>query len=196
MIPEFSSGTINGKPALLQYIPGKHALHYGEGANRKRVDLEVRGNYPETSDIEIEVELEETMKFPLVLRVPTWAEGFVATVAGEQYISSDNRLLEIQREWSSGDKIKVTIPLKIRLVSDGDKTTEMVAFVRGPQILATDKTIDESGGIPESGWWGNTLYTYTVKQNGTEKKFLLVNYADAGQTKAEYVTLHEGIEVP
>ena len=196
MIPEFSSGTLNGKPALLQYVPGRHVLQYGEGSNGKRLDLQVRGNYPETSDIEIEVDLEETLSFPLVLRVPDWAKGFEALVAGERYTSSGNRLLEIQRKWSPGDKIKVTIPLKIRIVPDGDKTTEMVAFVRGPQVLATDETIDASGGIPETGWWGNTLYTCVVRQDGTEKKFLLVNYADAGQTKAEYITLHEDIEMP
>ncbi len=196
MIPKFASGTLKGKPTLLQYIPGKHALYYVEGANRKRVNLHVRGNYPETGVIEIEVEPEATMSFPLVLRIPAWAEGFEATVAGERYTSSGNRLLEIHREWSPGDKIQVTIPLEIRIVPDGDKTTEMVAFIRGPQVLATDDTIEASGGIPESGWWGSTLYTYTVKQQGVEKNFLLVNYADAGQTKAEYVTLHEGIEVP
>ena len=134
------------------------------------------------------------MEFPLVLRVPVWAEGFEAKVADDRYIPSGGRLLEIKRKWSPGDKVRVTIPLEIQIISDGDKTTQSVAFVRGPQVLATDETIDASGGIPESGWWGNTLYTYTTRQNGTEKTFLLVNYADAGQTKAKYTALHEGIE--
>jgi hypothetical protein len=40
------------------------------------------------------------------------------------------------------------------------------------------------------------MYTYTIKQQGVEKKFMLVNYADAGQTKAKYTALHEGIESP
>jgi len=196
MIPEFSSGTLNGNPVLLQYIPGKHALNYGTGDSGKRVNLHVHGNYPETGSIEIVVDIEKAMEFPLVLRVPVWAEGFEATVGGEHYMSSGNRLLEIDRKWMPGDKVQITIPLEIRIVPDGDKTTEMVAFVRGPQVLASDELINTTGGIPESGWWGNTLYTYTVKQQGVEKNFLLVNYADAGQTKAEYVTLHEGIEVP
>jgi DUF1680 family protein len=196
MIPEFASGTLNGKPALLEYIPGRHALHYGTGDNRKDVTLHVRGDYPETGDLEIEVALEETAQFPLVLRVPAWAEGFEATVAGDSYMPSGNRLLEIDREWSPGDKVRLTIPLEIRVVPDGDKTTDTVAFVRGPQVLATDDTIDASGGIPEEGWWGDTLYTCTVKQNGVEKEFKLVNFADAGQTKAHYAVLHEGIEAP
>ena len=118
-------------------------------------------------------------------------------VGGKAYTPSrGNRLLEIEREWSPGETVRVKIPLDIRLVPDGDKTTESVAFVRGPQVLATDTAIEASGGLPESGWWGDALYTCTVKQNGMEKEFQLVNFADAGQNKEEYAVLHEGIEAP
>jgi len=196
MIPDFASGTLNGKPALLEYIPGKHALHYGVGENRKNVTLHVRGDYPETGDLDIEVELEETTKFPLVLRVPAWAEGFEVTVGGKTYRPSRKRLLEIRRKWSPGDMIHVKIPIAIRVIPDGDKTTDSVAFARGPQVLATDTIIDASGGIPATGWWGDNLYTCTVKQNGVEKEFRLVSFADAGQNKQEYTVLHEGIESP
>ena len=196
MIPQFSSGTLNGKPALLQYIPGKHALHYGEGGDRKTVILHVRGDYPRSGLIEIEVEVEKSMRFPIVLRVPEWADGFEASVNSDRYTPSGNHFLEIERMWSSGERVRVSIPLEIRIVPDGDNTAEMVAFVRGPQVLASDESIEASGGIPESGWWGNTVYTYTVRQHGAEKKFLLVNFADAGQTGADYTVLHEGIELP
>ncbi len=196
MIPKFASGTLKGKPALLQYIPGRHALHYGTGDSRKKVTLHVRGDYPETGDLEIEVELEEATRFPLVLRVPVWAEGLEATVDGKSYRPSGSRLLEIKRKWSPGDTVRVKIPLEIRVTPDGDKTTESVVFVRGPQVLATDTAIEESGGIPESGWWGDALYTCTVKQNGVEREFRLVNFADAGQNKESYAALHEGLEAP
>ena len=196
MIPEFASGTLNGKPALLEYIPGKHALHYGSGDDCKDVTLHVHGDYPETGDIEIKVELEETAKFPIVLRVPTWAKGFEAAVDGKAYKPSRNRLLKIKRKWSQGDTIRVKIPMDIRVIHDGDKTTDSVAFARGPQVLATNTKIDESGGIPATGWWGDTLHTCTVKQNGVEKEFKLVNFADSGQDKEKYSALHEGIESP
>jgi len=196
LIPTFTSGTLKGKPALLQYIPGKHALHYGTGDNRRNVTLHVLGDYPETEDLKIEFELEQAAGFPIVLRVPPWAEGFEATVDGRTYRPSPDRLLEIERTWSPGDTVRVKIPLDIRVVPDGDETTDSVAFARGPQILATDIAIEASGGIPESGWWGDTLYTCTVKQNGVETRFRLVSFADAGQTKEEYAVLHEGIEAP
>lgn len=144
-LPNGYLGTLKGKPALLQYVPGKHALHFGEGDNRNNVSLHVRGNYPQTGDLEIEVDLEEVARFPLVLRVPAWAKGFEATVDGKRYRPSRrNRLLEIIRTWLPGDTVRIKIPLSIRVIPDGDKTTESVAFVRGPQVLATNAAIRQT----------------------------------------------------
>ena len=190
MIPTFASGTLNGKPALLQYIPGKHVLNLAQ----QTVTLNVTGDYPQTGDFEIEVEIDEAIQFPIILRVPTWATKFEATIDGTTYTPKDSRMIEIERNWSSGDKIEVTIPLEIRRVTDGDKTTESIAFVRGPQVLATDTAIDAEGGIPKSDWWGETIYTEIAKQNGADKEFKLVTFADAGQNKEEYAALQNGIE--
>ena len=190
MIPTFASGTLNGKPTLLQYIPGKHVLNLAQ----QTVTLNVTGDYPQTGDFEIEVEIDEAIQFPIILRVPTWAKKFEATIDGTTYTPKDSRMIEIERNWSSGDKIEVTIPLEIRRVTDGDKTTESIAFVRGPQVLATDTAVDAEGGIPKSDWWGETIYTEIAKQNGADKEFKLVTFADAGQNKEEYAALQNGIE--
>ena len=193
MIPTFASGVLNAKPALLQYIPGSHALHYGTGDSRRRVALHVGGDYPQTGDFEVEVNPEQPDRFSVVLRAPSWAPGFEATVGGVTHTPSGGRLIEIDRLWSPGDKIRVRIPLEIRQVPDGDTTRNSVAFVRGPQVLATDTAVEENGGIPES-WWGETLYTRVAEQDAVETEFRLVPFADAGQNKEEYAVLHDGIE--
>lgn len=189
MIPTITSGTLNGRAALLQYIPGKHALRGG-------IALHVRGDYPKTGDVEIEVELKEPKAFSLVLRVPEWAEAFEARVDGKTYRASGERLLEIERTWSPNDTVRVKIPLRIRVVPDGDVTTKSVAFVRGPQVLATDTAFETHGNIPTAQWWGDkTPYTFKCKQKGAEKEFRLVNFADAGQLREAYAALHDEIEV-
>ena len=193
MIPTFASGVLNGKPALLQYIPGRHALHYGTGDSRRRVALHVGGDYPQTGDFEVEVNPEQPDRFSVVLRAPSWAPGFEATVGGVTHTPSAGRLIEIERLWSPGDKIRVRIPLEIRQIPDRDRAGSAVAFVRGPQVLATDTAIEAVGGIPES-WWGDTLYTQVIERDGTETEFRLVPFADAGQNKEEYAVLHENIE--
>ena len=196
MIPTFASGVLNGKPALLQYIPGRHAMTYRSGERRRRrtVTLHVSGDYPRTGDLEVRVEPEQADRFAVVLRAPSWARGFEATIDGVVHTPSRGRLIEIERDWSPGDTVRVKIPLEIRRVADGDKTSNAVAFVRGPQVLATDTAFEAGGGIAESGWWGDAVYTRVVTQNGIEKEFRLVTFADAGQNKEEYAVLHEGIE--
>jgi len=195
MIPTFASGVLNGNPTLLQYIPGKHVLHYQNGENREKVTLHVSGDYPETGDFEIEVELQQTARFAIVLRAPAWATGFEVTVEELTYTPLDSRLIEIERDWSPGDKVCVKIPLEIRLVPHADKTLNLVAFVRGPQVLATDTAIEADGGIPDSDWWGDALYTRVVKQSGVDTELQLVPFADCGQNKEEYAVLHGGIEI-
>ena len=114
---------------------------------------------------------------------------------GVNYKTTDSRLIEIERTWSPGDKLRVKIPLDIRIAPHGDKTLNSVAFVRGPQVLAADTDISADGGIPESGWWGDTVYTQAARQNGIETEFQLVPFADAGQNKEDYAVLHDGVEI-
>jgi DUF1680 family protein len=194
MIPTFVSGILNGSPAILQYVPGQHVLNYQSGQKQGIVTLNVGGDYPRTGDFEIEVELVESARFAVLLRAPSWAAGFEASVDGVSYTPAVSRLIEIERTWSPGDKVRVKIPIDIREVPHPDKTSSSVAFVRGPQVLAADTAIDSDGGVPESGWWGDTVYTQVARQNGTETEFQLVTFADAGQNKEKYAVLHEGIE--
>jgi len=194
LIPFFASGTLNDKPTLLQYIPGTHVLACGSGSEQKTVTLHVHGDYPRTSEFDIEVEPEQDGHFAIILRAPAWTTDFKATIGDRTYQPTNSRLVEIERDWSKGDKVSVSIPLKIRQVSDGDKTTQSVAFVRGPQVLATDTAIESGGGVPDSNWWGDALYSPVVVQDGAEKTFHLVTFADAGQNKEDYAILHEGIQ--
>lgn len=192
MIPTFASGTLNGKPALLQYIPGRHVLAYGR--DRHKVTLHVGGDYPRSGDFEIAVELDHAARFALVLRAPLWASAFKATIDGVVHTPAESRLIEIDRVWSPGDKLKLNIPLEIRVIPHGDKTSSSMAFARGPQILATDTAIGADGRIHQPDWWGELIYTQVARQHQADTVFHLVNFADAGQNKEPYAVLHEGLE--
>ena len=78
------------------------------------------------------------------------------------------------------------------MVSHTDITSDAVAFVRGPQVLATDTAVD--GHLPNDNWWGDDLHVHTATQGGQEQLFELVPFADAGQNKEAYTVLHDGIE--
>lgn len=179
MIPAFAAGMLDGKPALLQYIPGKHVI-------RDDFVLRLRGDYPQGGELKIEVETTQAGQQTLVLRVPEWADGFAAEVDGKVYKPEKSRWLEIDRQWSAGDVVKVSIPLSLRIVEDGDKTTNSVAFMRGPQVLATDTAIDANNGKPPADWWGDDVVTW--------RTLYLTSFADAGQHMEEYAALQECVD--
>lgn len=194
MIPTFVSGLLNEKPTLLQYLPGSHVINCLINNEQNEILLDVSGNYPKSGNFEIVLKLQKTSTFSLVLRVPEWTEYFVAIIDDIHYAANGNRFVEINRQWTTGDIITVEIPLIIRNIPDGDKTTNFTAFVRGPQILAEDTSVEREKGIPKKAWTGDSIYTICAQQNGQERKFLLVPFADAGQQKEEYNVIHEGIE--
>lgn len=191
MIPSLVSGALRGNPVLLQYTPGVHVLPFGDDASHE-VTLRVRGVYPKESDLEVVITSTTSERFTLALRVPIWAEGFRAHIDGEDISIPETRLIEIDRAWQPGDIIHIHIPLDIRVVSHTDITSDAVAFVRGPQVLATDTAVD--GHLPNDNWWGDDLHVHTATQGGQEQLFELVPFADAGQNKEAYTVLHDGIE--
>lgn len=177
MIPRIVSGCLNDMPVLLQYVPGTHQL-------LPDFAVQVNGNYPASGDIQIEVQVKKPMTLPFGLRVPAWAQGFEATVDGKCFRPEPGSLLTIEREWSHGDRVRISIPLRIVTVDDGDITTESVAFMRGPQVLATNTEFDSNDGVS---------HTCVCHQHGEKKTFNLVSFADSGQNRQEYAALHEGI---
>ena len=191
MIPSLVSGALRGNPVLLQYTPGVHVLPFGDDASHE-VTLRVRGVYPKESDLKVVITSTTSERFTLALRVPIWAEGCRAHIDGEDISIPETRLIEIDRAWQPGDIIHIHIPLDIRVVSHTDITSDAVAFVRGPQVLATDTAVD--GHLPNDNWWGDDLHVHTATQGGQEQLFELVPFADAGQNKEAYTVLHDGIE--
>lgn len=187
LIPATAAGTLNGKPALLQYIPGRHAL-------LENLTLVVRGDYPESGNLEIEVEVPHTTRLALLLRVPEWADDFLATVNGESCSPAGDRWLEIERDWSPGDTVQLKIPLPIRSVPDGDQSRQSIAFMRGPQVLVATAASGDADSRDTSEWRGLGPYTCKCPQGGVEKEFRLWGFADAGQNMQEYTAIQDGIK--
>ena len=194
IIPTVISGLLNEKPTLLQYVPGTHVIPYRSNNEKFEISLKVSGDYPKSGELKIKVLIQKCLRFSIILRVPDWARHFEAMVDDIIYKPKGNRFMEINRLWSDGDSLSVKIPLFIRRVHHPDKTMNCTAFVRGPQVLASDTLIKQDNEIPDEGWWGNSIYTHRFTKNGQENEIFLVPFADAGQHSEEYTVLHEGIE--
>jgi DUF1680 family protein len=193
LIPEFVSGALDGHPAILQYEAGMHVIPARIGGNSVPVELRISTDYPKSGNIKIEVRPPKAMSFPLVLRVPAWADSFTAKVGETAYKGVADEMLKIERAWSPGDIVNISINLTLQVRIDPDKDSKKIWFMRGPQVLAQDQKVNESDKLP-AGWWGEQMYTVTGKRNGEEVRLVLVPFAEAGQNKQTYATMLEDME--
>ena len=76
------------------------------------VKLTVETAYPFGQTVSIRVETGETKRMPIRLRIPEWAtEAKVSVAGGEETAACAGEYFLIDREWTSGDVITLTLPM-------------------------------------------------------------------------------------
>jgi DUF1680 family protein len=209
MIPYFTFGNVKNIPTLMLY---ELAL-YKENlitTDKKNIALSVKvvSNFPENGVAVITINTSQKASFPISFRVPSWCHSFIAKLGDKEYKGTTNQYVTIQREWVSGEEIKVSFDMPIQIIQGGKSYPGQIAFQRGPQILALDNSLNTKSGNgstgdteknllaekPESNtntaalpeqWIGKQSYTIHLidKNNNLAKhQLIMVPFADAGQT--------------
>ena len=91
-------------------------------------------SYPFRGEIQLTIEPQSPLRFPLQLRIPAWAGGGTIHVNGKAEPSTTpGSFARIDREWRHGDKVDVTFPMHPR-VSTGFRGS--VSVERGPLVFS------------------------------------------------------------
>jgi hypothetical protein len=101
------------------------------------VALRQTGSYPEDPHVQIEFTLSRPKEFAVNLRIPAWAEAASVSVNGKR-VSADvvpGAFAAVQREWKTGDRVELELPLRIRLEPLDPKHPDLVATFSGPLVL-------------------------------------------------------------
>jgi hypothetical protein len=93
--------------------------------------------YPEESTSTLTLAMDRPSHFTLSFRVPEWSRGVTATVNGTptRATFTPGTWGQITREWQSGDRVVIDIPLRMRLEPVDKWHPNRVAAVRGPVVL-------------------------------------------------------------
>jgi uncharacterized protein len=128
------------------YIPS--TLRWQEGSTS--LSLTQESNYPYEDHIAFTVAASQPTDLTIHFRIPTWAEGATVSVNGSRLkgIATPGRFAAIQREWKTGDRIELELPLKIRLEAIDVRHTDTVALSRGPLVLMAVKH-QQDGSVPK-----------------------------------------------
>ncbi len=207
LVPNFTFGNIKNIPTLLFY----ESASYKESitaSNKKNIDVtfKIVGNFPESGNVSIAIESSLAAEFPLALRVPTWCTNFVARVGNKEYKGNPNEFVTIKRVWKPGEKINIKFNMPVLQIAGGKSYPNQIAFQRGPQVLAADKSFNteqafdfianskenlsirklgvtnESNILPKN-WIGKQAYSIDILNK--KEKLYLVPFAEASQTDGD-----------
>ena len=138
---------------LLSRDDGLYAAGYAPCQVRYRlagasVRLNVESRYPVSGSIRISVGLSQSIAFPMHLRIPSWAKGATAAVAGEILPAQAGTILTINRQWNDGDELLLTLPMTTELLPGFHQA---VSVARGPlrfaYVPAHDRTEGADGRV-------------------------------------------------
>ncbi len=120
-----------------------------ELADGSNITLVQNTDYPWDGRAEILVNVPESKRSSVMLRIPGWASEADLTVNGRS-VSTDTqpgRYAVIERKWSAGDTIELDLPMRVRLIQANPLVEEVrnqVAIMRGPLVYCL-----ESVDLPE-----------------------------------------------
>ena len=115
------------------YIPGRVDWQQDSAA----CSLSIATDYPYASMVAMSLQLSRPRTFLLHLRIPAWATGATVYVNGKRNAAPvvPGTFAGIAREWRSGDRIELDLPLRTRLQPVDAEHPYTVALSSGPLVL-------------------------------------------------------------
>jgi len=119
---------------------GLAALVYGASEVKAKVgsgrDVSIveQTDYPFKDKIKFAINTQSRIKFPLHVRIPLWCKNPLISVNGKTIdIDAKNNIVIINREWSNGDNVELSLPMEIRYSRWAQNS---LGIERGPLVYA------------------------------------------------------------
>jgi DUF1680 family protein len=176
----------NGLAAVL-YAPSRVKAKVADGTE---VTVTETTGYPFSDSIAMAVETPKEVRFPLLLRVPGWCANPAVRVNGKPLpVPGDARgWLVLDRTWTAGDKVVLTLPMKIR-VQLWKENRNTVSVSRGPltySLKIGERWVRDGGTdeFPAEEVYATTPWNYGLVLNAQkpEESFQVI---ETGKTAAQ-----------
>jgi uncharacterized protein len=90
-------------------------------------------DYPFRETVKLTITAEKAVRFPLMLRVPAWAQGATVRFAGGEESMKAGAFHRIEREWSGAVELTLRFPMKVKT---SRRYNEAVTVERGPLVYS------------------------------------------------------------
>jgi DUF1680 family protein len=118
-------------------------LYGGNRLDTKLLKLAQATDYPWDGRITLTIEAAPSQPVALMLRIPSWAAGATVRVNGKKGEEKPKAgaYLVLKREWRAGDKVELTLPMKLRLIEAHplvEANRGHLAIMRGPVVYCME----------------------------------------------------------
>ncbi len=133
--PKFAASlwmaTPDGGLAAIAYAPSEVNTLISAG---KPISIREETNYPFRDQVRLSILSQAPVAFPLVLRIPAWADGATILVNGKPERSiKPGTFHRVERTWKDGDRIEIQLPMRVRV---SRWFNDSVAVERGPLVYS------------------------------------------------------------
>jgi uncharacterized protein len=118
------------------YVPS--TLRWKQGS--AQAELTQKSEYPYDGQIQLVMKLSRPEEFAVNLRIPAWADGASVAVNRKRMDVASGGFMRVFREWRSGDRIELELPMKARLEAIDAQHPDVVALTVGPLVLFSLET--------------------------------------------------------
>jgi uncharacterized protein len=105
--------------------------------DRAEVVLTQKSQYPFESVVQFDVKTSQVTDFTLNFRISAWAAGASVSVNGHRVLAevTSGSFVAIRRQWSTGDRVELDMPMTMRLEAIDPRHPQTVALMFGPLVL-------------------------------------------------------------
>jgi len=116
--------------AAVAYAPSVAEFETGGATVSVRLDTE----YPFRDNLHFTVTVDRPVEFPLLLRIPAWAQGASLTVAGAEVDAPQpGTFCRVQRQWQGETELRLTLPMTPKT---SRRYNGAIAIERGPLVYS------------------------------------------------------------
>jgi DUF1680 family protein len=137
LTPRWAVMTAPDGPVVNLYAPGTAAIKLADGAEVKIVQ---DTDYPVSEQVKLTISPVRKQRFTLRLRIPAWSKRTALAVNGEPVACEPGTYAKLDREWTPGDQVLLTLDLRGRVLPAPSGAPQL-ALMRGPILLALDNRL-------------------------------------------------------
>ena len=106
----------------------------------KSVLIQQETDYPNSGNVDIRLELNESVEFPLYLRIPGWCPQASISINNQQpeTITGEHSFV-LEHEWTNGDRIQLRMPMTPRWIKGRKIHSGKIALMRGPLLFCLSR---------------------------------------------------------